>query len=391
MERPLLPRYTPVEMIEKLVSFNTVSRNSNLELIDFVADYLAAYDVPSEKIYNDDGTKANLYATVGPVIEGGIILSGHTDVVPVDGQPWDTDPFQVVEKDGKLYGRGTSDMKSFSAIALALVPDMIEKGLKKPIHFALSYDEEIGCLGSPRMIQKVADNYPAPRAVVVGEPTMMEIVTAHKGIVGLTTKVTGVEAHSSLVEDGVSAVMNATRLINFIADMMAENKANASDDSLYLPSPAYTTLHVGVVNGGTAMNIISRECEFVWDIRYVAEDNPEDFIQRFQDYCDTVILPEMKKVSDVCSIETKIVSSTPALAPENEGEAEMLCKALTGKNSTTYVSYAAEAGQFQEAGFSTVICGPGSIEIAHQPNEFIELEQVKQSEAFIRKLIVELS
>ncbi|MEP4189854.1 MAG: M20/M25/M40 family metallo-hydrolase, partial [Sneathiella sp.] len=219
-------KVTPLEMITKLISFDTVSRNSNLNLIDYVADYLAEYGVASQKIYNDDKTKANLFATVGPDVDGGIILSGHTDVVPVDGQPWDTDPFVVTEKDGKLYGRGTSDMKSFSAIALALVPEMIEKGIKKPVHFALSYDEEIGCMGSPRMIEKIVEQGLKPRAVVVGEPTMMDIVTAHKGIVGLKTKIIGKEAHSSLVEDGVSAVMTGARLVNFIADMMAENKAN---------------------------------------------------------------------------------------------------------------------------------------------------------------------
>jgi len=387
----LATRYTPVEMIEKLVSFDTVSRNSNLNLIDFVADYLTQYDVPCEKIYNDDGTKANLLATVGPNIEGGIVLSGHTDVVPVDGQPWDTDPFVVVEKEGKLYGRGTSDMKSFSAIALSLVPEMLEKGLKKPIHIALSYDEEIGCLGSPRMIQRIVESCPKPRAVIVGEPTMMDIVTAHKGIVGLKTKVIGREAHSSLVEDGVSAVMTAANLVTYIAGMMAENKANADDNSRYAPSPGYSTLHVGVINGGTAMNIISRECEFTWDIRYVSEDDPQKFIDRFEDYCRSEILPAMQAIAPECSIETRVVSSTSALGPEEKGEAEMLCKKLTGKNSTYFVSYAAEAGQFQNAGFSTVICGPGSIGIAHQPNEYIELEQVKASEIFIRNLIDELS
>ncbi len=384
-------KVTPLEMITKLISFDTVSRNSNLNLIDYVADYLAEYGVTSQKIYNDDKSKANLFATVGPDVDGGIILSGHTDVVPVDGQPWDTDPFTVTEKDGKLYGRGTSDMKSFSAIALALVPEMIEKGIKKPVHFALSYDEEVGCLGSPRMIEQIVEQGLKPRAVVVGEPTMMDIVTAHKGIVGLKTKIIGKEAHSSLVEDGVSAVMTGARLVNYIADMMAENKANMVPNPSYTNSPAYTTLHVGMMNGGTAMNIISRECEFVWDIRYIASDDPQSFIDRFNTYCETEILPAMQAIDPDCSIETKIVSSTAALGPENGGEAEMLCKALTGKNDTLSVSYAAEAGQFQEAGFSTVLCGPGSIGIAHQPNEYIELEQVRASEDFIRKLIKELA
>ncbi|MBL4739884.1 MAG: acetylornithine deacetylase [Sneathiella sp.] len=384
-------KVTPIEMIEKLISFDTVSRNSNLDLIDYVADYLAEYGVKSQKIFNDDGTKANLFATVGPDIDGGVVLSGHTDVVPVDGQPWDTDPFTVVEKDGKLFGRGTSDMKSFYAIALALVPEMIAKDIKKPIHFALSYDEEIGCLGSPRMIEEMVTKGLKPRAVIVGEPTMMDIVTAHKGIMGLRTKVTGREAHSSLVEDGVSAVMTATRLVNFIADMMAENRAKADPINAYAPSPGYTTLHVGVIKGGTAMNIISRECEFLWDIRYISEDDPQAFVDRFNHYCETEILPAMREIAPECNIETEVVSATSALGPEINGEAEMLCKVLTGKNDTLSVSYAAEAGQFQDAGFSTVICGPGSIGIAHQPNEYIELEQVQLSETFIRKLIVELA
>lgn len=383
-------RYTPIEMIEKLIGFDTVSRNSNLELIEFVADYLAQYNVPVQKIYNDDKTKANLFATVGPDEEGGIVLSGHTDVVPVDGQPWKTDPFKVTEIDGKLYGRGTSDMKSFSAIALALVPMMIEKGLKKPIHFALSYDEEIGCIGSPRMIQQMIAQKMKPRAVIVGEPTMMEIVTAHKGIIGLQTKIVGKEAHSSLVEDGVSAVMTGANLVNFIAGMMAENKARVGSDDRYAPAPSYTTLHVGVMNGGTAMNIISRNCEFTWDIRYTSDDDPQSFVDRFNAYCDE-LLPAMKAIDPDCSITTEIVSSTPALGPEENGEAEALCKTITGKNSTLFVAYAAEAGQFQEAGFSTVICGPGSIGIAHQPNEYIELSQVKASEEFMVKLIDDLS
>ncbi len=383
-------RYTPIEMIEKLIAFDTVSRNSNLGLIDFVADYLAEYGVTSQKIYNDDKTKANLFATVGPEEEGGIVLSGHTDVVPVDGQPWKTDPFKVTEIDGKLYGRGTSDMKSFSAIALALVPEMIEKGIKKPIHFALSYDEEIGCLGSPRMIEEMVERKMKPRAVIVGEPTMMEIVTAHKGIVGLQTKIVGKEAHSSLVEDGVSAVMTGAKLVSFISEMMAENKARAGSDNRYAPAPSYTTLHVGVMNGGTAMNIISRECEFTWDIRYTSEDDPQSFIDRFNAYCDE-LLPAMKAIDPDCSITTEMVSSTPALGPEENGEAEAICKSITGKNSTSFVAYAAEAGQFQEAGYSTVICGPGSIGIAHQPNEYIELSQVKASEQFMRKLIDDLS
>ncbi|MCR9213880.1 MAG: acetylornithine deacetylase [Proteobacteria bacterium] len=381
--------YSPVEMIEKLVGFDTVSRNSNLPLIDFVADYLDGHGVASTKVFNEDQTKANLYATVGPNVEGGIVLSGHTDVVPVDGQPWETDPFSIVEKDGKLYGRGTSDMKSFSAIALSKVPEMQAKGIARPIHFALSYDEEVGCLGAPSMIDRIAENLPPARAVIVGEPTMMDIVSAHKGIMTLKTTITGREAHSSLVEDGVSAVMTGARLVTFIADMMAENKAKADPNSKF--SPPYTTLHSGVINGGTAANIISRECVFLWDIRHIPDDDPMSFVDRFNSYCETELLPKMREIAPEPNIVTEINSIVPALNPEQDGEAEMLCKAITGQNSSSAVSYAAEAGQFQEAGFSTVICGPGSIGVAHQPNEYIEISQVHAAEQFILKLIDRLA
>lgn len=381
----MTPTYSAIEMIEKLVSFDTVSRNSNLELIDFVADYLAGHGVKSQKVFDETGQKANLYASVGPNIEGGVVLSGHTDVVPVDGQPWDTDPFTIVEKEGKLYGRGTSDMKSFSAIALSLVPKMLEKPLSSPIHFALSYDEEVGCIGAPMMIERIAANISKPRAVIVGEPTMMNIVSAHKGIITLKTTITGREAHSSLVEDGVSAVMTGAKLVSFIADMMAENKQRADPGSPF--SPAYTTLHCGVINGGTAANIISRQCTFLWDIRHIPEDDPMSFVDRFNQYCETILLPEMRRIAPEASIVTELTSTVPALRPEDNGEAEMLCKAITGQNEVSAVSYAAEAGQFQEAGFSTVICGPGSIGVAHQPNEYIEISQVKASEQFITKLI----
>ncbi|WP_340149667.1 acetylornithine deacetylase [uncultured Sneathiella sp.] len=377
--------YSSREMIDRLIGFDTVSRNSNLDLINFVADYLAGHGVEAVRVFNDDKTKANLYATVGPAREGGVVLSGHTDVVPVEGQPWDTDPFTVVEKDGRLYGRGTSDMKSFSAIALAKVPEMIEKGLSVPIHFALSYDEEIGCIGAPSMIEEIANTLPRPRAVIVGEPTMMDIVSAHKGIVTLKTTITGREAHSSLVEDGVSAVMVGAELISFITGMMAENKARASAESRF--SPPYTTLTCGVVHGGTAPNIIARKCEFLWDIRHIPGDDPLSFVERFKAHCETEVLPRMQAVAKEASIVTEISSNVPALGPEDDGEAERICRAITGKNTTGAVSYAAEAGQFQQAGFSTVICGPGSIGVAHQPNEYIDIAQVAAAEKFISGLI----
>lgn len=371
-----------LDMITRLVGFDTVSRNSNLDLIHYVRDYLAQHGVEGHLVMNDEGTKANLYATVGPNVEGGIVLSGHTDVVPVDGQPWDTDPFQLVEKDGRLFGRGTCDMKAFSAIALAMVPDWVRAPLKRPIHFALSYDEEIGCFGAPSMIDRLATDIARPGAVIVGEPTSMRPIVAHKGIAALRTTVIGHEAHSSQVQRGVSAVMTAARLIAFIDDMMAENKANADPSCRF--EPPYTTLHVGVVNGGTALNIISRECTFTWDIRTLPGDDWRAYLTRFEAYANS-LLPAMRAIAPGASISTEILADAPPLQ-DLGGGAQALVFDLCGHHHTGVVPYAAEAGQFQERGFSVVLCGPGSIDQAHQPNEYIDISQVTACEAFLEKL-----
>ena len=373
------------QMIDKLISFDTVSRHSNMELIDFVRGYLDGFGVQSHLVPNEDGSKANLYATVGPQAEGGVVLSGHTDVVPVDGQPWDSDPFTVIERDGKLYGRGTCDMKSFYAIALALVPEMDK--LTKPIHFALSYDEEIGCLGAPHMIREIAANVPKPQAVIVGEPTEMKIVTAHKGMTTLKTTVIGHEAHSSQIHRGVSAVMTAAKLVSFLDDL-AQQQANGVVDPDV--EPGYTSIHVGLINGGTAVNIISRYCEFYWDIRHLAGSDPQHIIDTFNEHCRQ-IEPKLKAVAAEAAIHTEVQESVPAFGFGADNAAVELAKALTGQNATHKVPYTAEAGQFQEADLATVLCGPGSIDQAHQPNEFITLAQVESGTQFIRRLIQHLS
>ena len=379
---------SPREMIDTLVGFPTVSRDSNLELIHFVRDYLAGHRIESRLVPNASATKANLYATIGPKVEGGVVLSGHTDVVPVDGQPWDTDPFKVVEHGGRLYGRGTADMKSFPAIALALVPDMLARGLKRPLHLALSYDEEVGCLGAPSMIAQIAAEIPRPAAVIVGEPTSMKVMTAHKGITVMETVVTGHEAHSSQTHRGVSAVMTAARLVSKLGEMAHAEADNASA----LPfEPPFTSIHVGVIEGGTAANIISRQCRFVWDIRHIPEDDPIIHLERFNAWCESKVLPGMQDISPEADIRTVILNQAPALGPEDNGEAERIARLLTGDNATHAAAYAAEAGQFQQAGFSTVICGPGSIDQAHQPNEYIELDQIDQCERFLRRLMDELA
>lgn len=381
-------RYTPREMLEKLVSFPTVSRDSNLPLIDFVEDYLAGHGVVSQRVYDETGEKANLYALVGPEVEGGVILSGHTDVVPTDGQAWDTDPFTVTERDGKLFGRGTCDMKGFNAIGLALVPDMLAAGLKRPFQIALSYDEEVGCVGAPSMIAEMARSLPPASACIVGEPSMMKVVTQHKGSVGMMTKVHGFEVHSSLMHTGVSAVMTAARLINWLHEQTQANMAAADPNSSFYPP--FTTLHSGTVKGGTAGNITAKYCEFLTDIRVTPPDTAQAWYDRYLGYVAEVER-EIQAIRPEARIEVIVRMFNPPCRQEDAGEAEMLARAITGDNSENVVSYGTEAGQFQEGGFSTCICGPGSIEQAHQPNEYISVAQLNAGEDFMRKLIARLA
>ncbi len=375
------------DILAQLVAFPTVSRDSNLPLIEYVQDYLQQYGIASTLVPNETGTKANLYATIGPERPGGVILSGHTDVVPVDGQPWETDPFALTEKDGRLYGRGTCDMKAFAAIALSLVPDMT--ALQRPIHLALSYDEEIGCVGAPRLIAHMQAHLPEPSLVLVGEPTEMQVVTAHKGFLILRTVVTGHEAHSSQTHRGVSAVMTAARLITYLDDMARQLRAGTSPDTGF--EPAWSTIHVGTISGGTATNIISRHCEFSWDIRNIPENDPQELLDRFQHHCEEEVLPAMRAVAPEAQIETEILARTPALRHDPSSPAVQLAKALTAETVMSKVPYAAEAGQFQEAGFPTAICGPGSIDQAHQPNEFISCDQLERGTAFMQRLVAHLS
>jgi acetylornithine deacetylase len=318
-----------------------------------------------------------------------VVLSGHTDVVPVDGQQWDTDPFAPIERNGRLYGRGTADMKSFIAIGLALVPDMLERGLKKPIHLALSYDEESGCTGAPGMIEEMVRKVPHPRAVIVGEPTGNRMVTAHKGFAKFDTIVRGHEVHASQVHRGVSAVMVAARLVTFLEDMMRENMARADPDSPF--EPPFTTIHTGVIHGGTAHNIMARDCRFVTDIRSIPDDDPVTFIERYKAHIDRDVVPAMQRIAPETGVTVDIHLQVPGLEPEDGGEAVALVKSLTGKGDTRAVAYASEAGQFQEAGYSVVLYGPGSIDQAHQPNEYIELSQVEEGVAFVRRLIDRLA
>lgn len=376
-----------IDWLARLVAHDTTSSKSNLALIDDVEPWLNEHGAETHRVWNADRTKANLYAVVGPKVEGGVILSGHTDVVPVAGQDWSSDPWTLTERDGKLYGRGTCDMKAFSAIALSLLPDMAKADLKRPIIFALSYDEEIGLLGAPHMIAEIRDRLPPPSAVIVGEPTMMKVIDGHKGIASFKTSVAGFTTHSSQTDRGVSAVEVAAKLIAKISEMR-EARARAADPKSPF-SPPYSTMTVNVVKGGTQLNIMAGHCEFNWDCRVIPGDSAVGALAEFNDFA-RALETEIRKKAPQCGIVTEPMTDAPPLAPTEDNPAADLAKAITGLNSTDVVSYCAEAGQFQEAGFSTVICGPGSIDQAHQANEYVSIDQIAEGAAFIRKLISRL-
>lgn len=378
-----------LQLLERLVAFDTVSRHSNLALIEFVEELLRGLGANPCRVPNEDGSKSNLFATIGPSVEGGVVLSGHSDVVPIDGQDWATDPFTLTPRDGKLYGRGTTDMKGFVALALAAAERAAVLPLKRPLHLAISYDEEVGCRGAPPMIALLRTALPKPQAVIVGEPTNMKVVTAQKGITVHETTVTGFEAHSSLVGvSGVSAVMAAARLIAFLDDWLAARRTHGPHDENF--NPPHTSVHVGMIQGGTAANITAKTCRFIWDTRTLPGESATELRAAFDAYAAREILPLMRAISPLCRIETVRLSDTAGLTPEQDGAAEQLARALTGDNGIHAVSYATEAGQFQEAGFSTVICGPGSIDQAHQPNEYIEAAEIEAGARFVNRLLERL-
>jgi acetylornithine deacetylase len=378
--------YDPIDMIERLVGFDTTSRDSNLDLIHFVADYLAGHGIAAKLIHDESGAKANLYATLGPTDRPGIALSGHTDVVPVDGQDWSTDPFGMARKDGRLYGRGTADMKSFIAIALALVPEFLARPLEVPIHLAFSYDEEVGCLGVHGILDHLRTEGVSPRIVIVGEPTNMKVVDAHKGIRSFITTVSGLEAHSSATHIGVNAIMFATELIAFLGRLADEMKARAGGDAARF-EPPYTTLSVGVIEGGTALNIIPKTCRFVWEYRAVPGMDEDEILDRFEAFAGDEVLPRMRAAWEGATIVTERRAHVPGLAAAPGSDAETLVKALVESNQTFAVSFGTEAGIFHAADIPAVVCGPGDILQAHKPDEFIELEQVERCLAFMRKLM----
>jgi len=372
-------------MIRKLVSFDTTSRNSNLQIIDFIRDYLASFGVESRLVHDETGKKANLYATLGPQDKPGIALSGHTDVVPIDGQEWSTDPWKIVERDGKLYGRGTCDMKSFVAIALAMVPDFLAKPLKTPIHLVFSYDEEVGCVGVRRLIHLLKELPVRPRAVIVGEPTDMRVIVAHKGKKSIRCHVRGFECHSSLAPHGVNAIEYAAELIACLNRMGRRIAKEGPFDEDF--DVTHTTVHTGVIQGGTALNIVPKDCHFDFEFRYLPGVDPEALYTELRSYAEQELLPAMRKIAPDTGFSWEDLSSFPGLDIPEESEVVLLAKSLAGANSVRKVAFGTEAGLFQQAGMPTIICGPGSIDQAHKPNEFVSLEQLSLCEDFLRRLI----
>jgi acetylornithine deacetylase len=371
-------------MLRRLVAFPTVSRDTNLELIHFVRDLLAPYEAEIRLTHDDGRRKANLFATLGPRGEPGIVLSGHTDVVPTEGQAWDTDPFELVEKEGRLYGRGTCDMKGFLACVLAIVPEIARRGLKAPLHLAFTYDEEVGCIGVGRLISDLQRAGIRPRSCIVGEPTEMRPVIAHKGKKGYRCTVRGLAGHSAYAPHGVNAVEYAAEAIAFLKQMARRHRDRGPYDRGF--DIAHTTVHTGVIRGGTALNVIPHECAFDFEFRHLPGDDPDRLLKELQDHIESRLQPEMRATHAAAGFTIEPLSEIPMLDTGPEAEVVALAQELAGDRDFGKVSFATEGSQFQRAGIPTVVCGPGSIAQAHKPNEYVSLDQIRRCDAFLRRL-----
>ena len=371
-------------LLARLVGFATVSRDSNLELIGFIRDYLAGLGVDSELFLNDEGTKANLFATIGPRDRGGVVLSGHTDVVPVDGQAWTVEPFALSERDGRLYGRGTADMKGYIASVLAAVPAFLAEPLTMPVHLAFSYDEEVGCLGVRSMLEALQQRPHKPRLCVIGEPTELKPVLGHKGKLAMRCEVHGAACHSAYAPYGVNAIEYAARLIGKLGEI---------GDALALPShhderfdPPYSTVQTGVIKGGRALNIVPEECEFDFEVRALPGFEAHSVADQLQTYAERELLPRMRAVNAASDIRLRPLSAYPGLATAQDSEAARLVALLSGSDAFGTVAFGTEGGLFDQAGIPTVVCGPGSMDQGHKPDEFVSVEQLQGCDAMLLRL-----
>ena len=377
-----------INRLSRLIAFDTTSRHSNLALIHDCADYLESLGLKPWLSHNADQSKANLFATIAAAdgnTEGGLILSGHTDVVPTDGQAWQSDPYRADIREGRLYGRGSADMKGFIAAVLAAAPAMVQAELKRPLHIALSYDEEIGCLGAPVMIAELQKRGLTPEHCIVGEPTSMRMVVAHKGIHTFRCAVHGKAAHSSLTPQGVNAIEYAAKLIVFINELAGRLKARHDTDPDY--DVPFSTLSVNTIAGGIAGNIVPQLCEFEFDYRNLPHMSPADITAPIEAHIREVLQPQMQAVDAACRIDMRHGENVPAMPEAEAALLHDLITQLVEDSSRLKVAYATEGGQFQQAGIATVICGPGNIEQAHKADEFVELSQLARCDAILHKLI----
>jgi len=376
-------------LLARLVGFATVSRDSNLALIEFVRDYLQGLGVDCELIYNAERSKANLLASMGPQVAGGIVLSGHTDVVPVDGQAWTVEPFCLSEADGKLFGRGTADMKGYLASVLAAVPVFLASGLRRPVHLALSYDEEVGCLGVRSLLELLPQRIPAPALCLIGEPTELKPVLGHKGKLAMRCHVHGAACHSAYAPYGVNAIEQAARLIGRLGEIGATLAEPHLQDRRF--DPAYSTVQVGVIQGGTALNIVPADCRFDFEVRALPDFAPQAVVDELQHYAQTTLLPAMQAIKPETSIRFEQLSAYPGLATPADSAAARLIARLCGSDAFSTVAFGTEGGLFDQAGIATVVCGPGSMEQGHKPDEFVSVEQLHACDRLMDRLAAWLS
>lgn len=375
---------TSLDLLERLVAFPTVSRDSNLALIGFIRDYLAGHGVASELFLNAEGTKANLFATLGPTDRGGVVLSGHTDVVPVDGQAWTCDPFRLSESEGRLYGRGTADMKGFIASVLAAVPAFLAQPLRLPVHLAFSYDEEVGCLGVRSLLDALAQRPNRPRLCLIGEPTELRPVLGHKGKLAMRCQVHGAACHSAYAPQGVNAIEYAARLIGHLGEIGEELARPEHHDPRF--DPPYSTVQTGLIEGGRALNIVPAECRFDFEVRALPGFDAQQVATRLDRYAQAELVPRMQAVQPGTGIRFEPLGSYPGLATDAASEAAELVALISGSRDFGTVAFGTEGGLFHEAGIPTVVCGPGSMDQGHKPDEFVTLAQLEACDAMLLRL-----
>ena len=375
------------QLLQTLVGFDTTSRESNLQLIEFVRDYLAGFGVTSELVYNEERSKANLFASIGPLELAGIVLSGHTDVVPVDGQAWSVPPFELTERDGKLFGRGTADMKGYIACVLALVPELVKADLRRPVHIALSYDEEVGCLGV-RSLLKVLEQRPLkPMLCIIGEPTGLKPVLGHKGKLAMRCDVHGEACHSAYAPYGVNAIEHAAELIGELGRI--GQRLRDTRDARF--DPPFSTVQTGVMSGGKALNIVPADCRFDFEIRALPSQDPGEVADQLKAYAEQQVLPRMQAVSAQSAIRFTELSAYPGLVTDERSQAAQLIAAFSGSQEFGTVAFGTEGGLFDAAGIPTVVCGPGSMDQGHKPDEFVSVEQLDGCDEMLRRMYLSLS